>query len=663
MTVYRRGVGLLIMVAAFSGCASFHRLSPMAAQEQFDRADALVSTGCYACLAEAVQLYRREPSGSPRNERAIRQRQLALTLMAFRERELALPNSGADRAVTAIPWASPLPLDVFAMVLRRLEDRDKPIDTDAPAPTEVTTALTQLLAKPATKSVAVAYALALTCPTRASRDVPASSEWLVQMRQIHLSVRYAELTCSTSVAADETSAFIRKEPRFAEVHYQSGLAALYHGQLVSAHEHFELARKGLPHSAVVTLSLANTSLALSKFEEALHLFSVPNSLTGQPSALLGQAKALTYLGRHVEAVTILNTLLEHGAPNPGDNYYWRAWNLYSLSENQAAHKDALEALNFWPSSQVARLAGLTARALTQYDEARSHFVQAIAFEPGDCESRSYLAQLDARANIWNTALAGFDASTSCFKQAIEDQERQLQAGVTGNSPANEILRLQGWHASSLYSAAIVAKLIGQRELALTYARRLVGDPKLGGLARDFILDIDVPATQNHPSIGSDGDYVSVERSADTNGHQPTSQTASASFQASPSRDLAIQLAPAAVAIDHTRRGVFLPFEIVGNLPDDSQVDYTASVLDESGKTLSETSGRRRSRDGRAIGDVKLTLASNTAHVRFIARVVALGLSGTSFATVTVPSEALQTPAHAGGSSLSSRLPEREFVIS
>lgn len=504
MIVDRRGLGLLILVAAVGGCAGSHRLSPMAAQEQFDRADALVSTGCYACLAEAVQLYRREPSGSPTNERAIRQRQLALTLMAFRERELALPNSGADRAVTAIPWASPLPLDVFTMVLRRLEDRDKPIDTDAPAPTDVTTALTQLLANPATKNVAVAYALALTCPAPASRDVSAPSEWWVRMRQIPLSVRYAELTCATSAAADETSAFIRKDPRFAEVHYQSGLAALFHGQLVSAHEHFELARKGLPHSAAVILSLANTSLALARFEEGLHLFRAAHTLNGLPSALLGQAKALTYLGRHAEAIAILGTLLADSAPNPGEHYYWRAWNLYRLSQNQAAHKDVLAALRFWPSSPVERLAGLTARALAQYDEARSHFVQALAVEPGDCESRSYLAQLDAMAHTWNTALGGFDASASCFEQALEDQEQQLRTGVTDMAPAREILRLQRWHASSLYSAAIIAKLLGRRELALDYARRLVDDAGLGRLARDFILDIDVPASLDDPSIGSTG---------------------------------------------------------------------------------------------------------------------------------------------------------------
>lgn len=141
--------------------------------------------------------------------------------------------------------------------------------------------------------------------------------------------------------------------------------------------------------------------------------------------------------------------------------------------------------------------------------------------------------------------------------------------------------------------------------------------------------------------------VSNQRSAEAEGHRTLSQAASTSSQTSPSGDLAIVLAPAAVAIDHTRRGVFLPFEIGGNLPDDSQVDYTASVLDGGGKPVSETSGRRRSKDGRAIGDVKLTIASKTAQVRFIARVVALGMTGTSFATVTVPGETLQTPACGG----------------
>ncbi|MFA5910562.1 MAG: tetratricopeptide repeat protein [Vicinamibacterales bacterium] len=494
----------MILAAAIAGCASSRRREPTAVQPQFDRVEALVSTGCYACLAEAVQLYARGPSGSRMHERAIRQRQLALTLMAFRERELALPNSGADRAVIAIPWASPLPLDVFAMVLRQLDDRDKPIDTDSPAPADATTtALTQLLTKPATRNVAVAYALAITCPRPASSDIPASSDWWVQIRRANLSLRYAELTCSTAAAADDASVFIERDPRFAEVHYQSGLAALYHGQLISAHEQFALAWKGLPHSAVVTLSLANTSLALSRFEEALHLFTAPHGLNGQPSALLGQAKALTYLGRHVEAVTILSSLIERSAPSPGENYYWRAWNLLSMSQSQAAHKDALEALRFWPSSHVERLAGLTARALAQYNEARVHFTQALALDPGDCESRSYLAQMDAKDNMLRKALDGLDASASCFNRAIADQEAALLAGVV-KAQAGEILRLEQWQASSLYGAAIVAKVLGQRELALGYARRLLGDPRLGGLARDFILDIDVPATTGDPSILSVG---------------------------------------------------------------------------------------------------------------------------------------------------------------
>jgi len=155
--------------------------------------------------------------------------------------------------------------------------------------------------------------------------------------------------------------------------------------------------------------------------------------------------------------------------------------------------------------------------------------------------------------------------------------------------------------------------------------------------------------------------VSNQRSAAADGHRPLSQglipaispsdnaqtAAPPSFPTLPSGDLTIVLAPAAVAIDHTRRGVLLPFEIGSNLPDDTQVDYTVSVLDRNGKPISETSGRRRSRGGRSIGDVKLTIESKTAHVRFIARAIALGMAGTTFATVTVPDDTLQTPACGG----------------
>lgn len=107
------------------------------------------------------------------------------------------------------------------------------------------------------------------------------------------------------------------------------------------------------------------------------------------------------------------------------------------------------------------------------------------------------------------------------------------------------------------------------------------------------------------------------------------------------------LALAAIAIDQKRRGVFLPFEIGRDLPDGTDVEYTAIALDPAGKVVSRASGRGRARNGRAVGDVKLAVESKTSQVRFAARVLIPEITGTAFATVKVPDEKSKEPACGG----------------
>ena len=73
----------------------------------------------------------------------------------------------------------------------------------------------------------------------------------------------------------------------------------------------------------------------------------------------------------------------------------------------------------------------------------------------------------------------------------------------------------------------------------------------------------------------------------------------------PVRDLPIALAPAAVAIDKKKRGLLLPFEIGGDLRDDTAVEYSAIALDPEGKVVSRANGRGRARNGRVVGDIGL----------------------------------------------------------
>jgi tetratricopeptide (TPR) repeat protein len=497
-----RALVTVALVATVGACASMAPRSATAVQPELARARALLSIGCYACLGEAAQIYERALSRASDNHELAEQAQLAYMLMAFRERELRLPDSGAHQKASALTVVSSLPADVFDLVLRALGEQHDPRGADSGATTDATEALVQLLAANSTRSLPAAYALAtLACRTTAPPlDSASHTRWLAQMREQSMALRYAELKCSTSVPADEVDALLRADPRFAEVHYAAGVSELQHGRLLSAYEHFRVAGNEFTQSDIVTLALANVNLALARFDEALRLYERVLSSGERTAALLGRAKALTYLDRHREAIGVLDALLEDTEWNPGEKYYWRAWNLYRLSENDAAHRDVLGALRSWSSPHVQQLAGLTALALARYEEARAHFLRALSSNADDCESRLYLAQLDSHADAWDKALDGATVAAACFTQAIAERQDAKHEDATVVSRAREIVRLQRWRASSIYSAAISAKVLGRRELALDHARRLLDDPELAGLARDFIYDIDVPASPRHPSL-------------------------------------------------------------------------------------------------------------------------------------------------------------------
>ena len=104
----------------------------------------------------------------------------------------------------------------------------------------------------------------------------------------------------------------------------------------------------------------------------------------------------------------------------------------------------------------------------------------------------------------------------------------------------------------------------------------------------------------------------------------------------PVRDLPIALAPAAVPLDKSKRGLLLPFEIGRDLRDGTDVEYSAIAMDESGKVVARASGKGRSRDGRLVGDIGLPVETKSYHVRFAARALSPDVDGLALATIKVP---------------------------
>ncbi len=115
----------------------------------------------------------------------------------------------------------------------------------------------------------------------------------------------------------------------------------------------------------------------------------------------------------------------------------------------------------------------------------------------------------------------------------------------------------------------------------------------------------------------------------------------------PVRDLPILMAPASVAVDRSRRGIIVPFEIGTDLADTTTVKYSAIALDPSGQVVSRASGQGRAVDGRVAGEVRLAAGAKTYQVRLAAQAQSPEINGLAFATVRVP-EGNTTEAECGG---------------
>jgi len=488
---------VIALLACFAmGCAASTRQRLASTPHTpIERADRLVAIGCYACLSEAAGIYERESSRTAGTSRQARAgRATAYTLMAFRERELGLPESPARQLARSVGTPS-LPPDAFESILQALVEQNDLEHGDSRLSADAISALVKRLENPSTRSLAAAYAfVTLTCgAAEPYTPSPALSAWLSAMREKDAVLRYADLRCAASTS-EEGETLLSLDSRFGEVNYAIGVEALRQGRLRTAHERFAAAYKEFPDSARLMLALADVELGIARFEQALTLYQRAFAVSGRPDALLGIARALTYLGQHEEAIAVLNRLLRDDSWNPGEKYYWRAWNLYRSSDHASAHRDVERALAVWSAPHVQRLAGLTALALGHHEDAREHFVAAVALADDECESRLYLAKLDSAEKSWVTALERLHAATLCFSSVIAELAGRRPDGASDPSAEAEVKRLQQLRASSIYSAAITAKILRRRELALDYARRLLQDPELGGLARDFILDIDVPAS-------------------------------------------------------------------------------------------------------------------------------------------------------------------------
>ena len=391
-------------------------------------ADALAARGCYVCLREAGEAYAKvmEISDSPAVIRKALDNDL---LMAIREIELRLPDSGAGRRAQLLADRATSNYDMYFEALQalvtpiadggrtygeiqreRAERRELAIRLEASWPASPMAAYFYI-------STAISAAEILTLQPQLSAIADTHSE--------DLSVKYRLQAFGPAFSQAESNALLAAEPRFGEVHFLLGQRAILNAALVTAHHELSVAHETLPDSAAIARTLANVEMSFARYPQALALYDQVLAAGPDEPAHLGRAIALSYLKRHREALAVLAELLKKPQSSPGDKHYWSAWNYLQLAESQPAYDEARAAMQSMANSDVYRLGGIASYNLAKAVEARGYFESSLKMNAADCDSLRYLGLLDSAERTWPSAVMRFTSASACYRQLIDKLSAQV----------------------------------------------------------------------------------------------------------------------------------------------------------------------------------------------------------------------------------------------
>lgn len=423
-------------------------------------ADAEVARGCYECLRSAAVKYEAAVTaggGVPRVRVAG-----AWVLVAARERELGLPPSDAlIRARgqrSALAEAANEIIDAYLNVLETLPHRIEGVSKEAlGGSSQAIRAMLNLIEK-------AAESRAIETLRQASIQGDAASEYL--LRSLECAYNRNVLTASGVVverpallppnpqpsnllaflaatcgnrrdpARDGSvlEALLQAETRFHEAHYFLGHLRLLERKLVSGEREFLEAANGVPRMTAAWATLGATRLALEEYDWAAA--DIGRALDIEPrqrEALLNHARALNYAGRYEEALVPAQRLIDFGAWFVSDANFWLAFSELQLGRLQDADRHVREAKRTNPmNADTARLSGLVAYRLAEFERAQGEFELALSKGPTDCESQLHLGLIHGQKERYDLSVAAFMKARDCFDAtavAIQSRAGEIEAST------------------------------------------------------------------------------------------------------------------------------------------------------------------------------------------------------------------------------------------
>jgi len=499
------GAGLL--AAGLTACAHPPRIEtapPPSFEEVLARADALLEQGCYHCIEEALGEYERVGrAGTADSPAAQRKAVRTALLLDQRQRELGLARPSAltlaDDLVAEFGEAAADPL------AREIVESLPPRFASDPASADLATWRRirerlpawqeELRAAAATDDLAAYLAIVLQCQYQREPAPPDPETWLTSHQSPLILFRVA--LCPRA-RPELMGALLARVPRFVEARYFLGEVSLGRGLPLEAEAQYLEALRVLPEWPTVTRALGDVDLALEEFGRAVEFYDRTLAMTpDEPNATFGRVKALSYLGRHVDAVASIDTLLARNW-RPGDVRYWRALNLYQLGEVAAAWDETVVAKRFNPMDpELFKLAGIVALARNEVPEARANLEYAVSRLPDDCDARFYLAGVDALERRWPESAAGYARASDCYateSEALAARLSEIRTSSMEDDRKDRLLTMKQRQAAAAdqararatYNAAVGYLNAGDREAARALAETVAARPELADQVRELL---------------------------------------------------------------------------------------------------------------------------------------------------------------------------------
>lgn len=508
---------IIILLLFIFSCSTSPKATPeqtTAYESGMREGEALIEKADYSSLIQAYHLYESLLS-IPMDHRRTRLKLLkTCLLLALREKELGITDEDHLQRAASLVEENRIPPE-YAVALDIAESfpsKAKGVIKDT-VPTEEEFFFLQNLEKKiplwfenmkrrSGRDLFFTYFfLSLYCQFSDLLDVKIDLDSYWELYSKNPLIGYRLAVCGTP-HRESLKNFLDTAPQFSEAYFYLGEISLAEGKLFEAEEYYLKAFRHIPRSTSVIISLANIYFVLEELEKSIDYYDKALSLAPEyRDALLGKAIALSYLERHEEALSVLKKLYDLGKYFLGETHYWQAWNLRELGRLDEARSAIETSKNYLIGHpEVFTLAGKTALAADNPEEAEKNFKEALKIRENDCEALFNLGRAYALQEDWNHAGTFYERASLCYstsESALKEKMEEVEnSGFSQNRKdillplhKNRIRLMIEKKASSEYNAAFNYHKAGMPEKALGLAQKASKHPGFKAKAEELLADI------------------------------------------------------------------------------------------------------------------------------------------------------------------------------